>query len=84
MAEPKIGSLQERKARLLMESDTLRYNLQLQRDDMAAFSRVFMQGVQVSRLGASLFRFVSSMRNKKARRKRFSLPRLIFGLIRLH
>ena len=84
MAEPKIGSLQERKARLLMESDTLRYNLQLQRDDMAALSRVFTQGVQVSRLGASLFRFASSFRNKKSRRKNFSLPRLIFGLIRMH
>ena len=33
MAEPKIGSLSERKARVLMESDTLRYNLQLQGQD---------------------------------------------------
>ena len=81
MAEPKIGSLSERKARVLMESDTLRYNLQLQGQDVAASSRMLIQGIQVFRMGASFVGLVASLRNGNGRKKRFYLPRLLFRLL---
>ncbi len=82
MAGPKIDSIRKRKARLAMESDTLRYHLQLQCNDLAPSAGAFVRGLQLSRFGVSFFRFSAPWRKAPKGRKLFSIPRVLFRLLR--
>ena len=80
MAESQI-SLRERKARLLMESDTLRYHIGLQCSELAVPTEVFLQGFRVAHIGSRIYAATAPLRNRK-RSKLLSVPAVIWRLMR--
>jgi len=80
MAESKVN-LDDRKMRLVMQSDTLRYQVGLQCEELAAPAELFLQGIQAAQLGSRLYAATTPLRQRK-RNKLLSLPAVIWRLWR--
>jgi hypothetical protein len=82
MAQQKIGSLQERKSRLAMESDNLRYHLSRRCQETAGTTRTFVQGIQVGQRVFLLITLRSPFRRRNKAAKLLAGFRLAFRLFK--
>ena len=76
-------TLKERKARLVMENDALRYNLRMQCAELSGPAHVLEQGIQLAHGFSTALGVTAPWRKAPKGKKVFSLPRLLLRLVRL-
>ncbi len=82
MVKPEVESLQERKVRLSMESDTLRYHLGWQCAELAGPASKVIQGVQLATRLQPVFSALSSRHSPaKKRSKLIIVAKLLSRMI---